>query len=145
MEQARVSVLRDFQDEEPYIVADIPQLKQLFLNLFLNALEAMGREGELTVRISRKRLQSDTWIIVEVADTGPGIPESIRANIFNPFFTTKSRGSGLGLAICRGIVDAHRGTIRAEERHDRRGTVMIIEFPASVQSPAFAETNVVLR
>jgi signal transduction histidine kinase len=145
LEQARVSVLRDFQDEEPYIVADIPQLKQLFLNLFLNALEAMGREGELTVRISRKRLQSDTWIIVEVADTGPGIPESIRANIFNPFFTTKSRGSGLGLAICRGIVDAHRGTIRAEERHDRRGTVMIIEFPASVQSPAFAETNVVLR
>lgn len=145
LEQARVSVVRDFQDEEPYIVADMPQLKQLFLNLFLNALEAMGREGKLTVRISRKRLQSDTWIIVEVADTGPGIPESIRANIFNPFFTTKSRGSGLGLAICRGIVDAHRGTIRAEERHDRSGTVMIVEFPASVQSPAFVETNVVLQ
>jgi signal transduction histidine kinase len=96
LEQARVTVLRDFQDEEPYIVADIPQLKQLFLNLLLNALEAIGREGEVTVRISRKRLQSDTWIIVEVADTGPGIPEAIRANIFNPFFTTKARGSGLG-------------------------------------------------
>ena len=145
LEQARVTVLRDFQDEEPYIVADIPQLKQLFLNLLLNALEAIGREGEVTVRISRKRLQSDTWIIVEVADTGPGIPEAIRANIFNPFFTTKARGSGLGLAICRGIVDAHRGTIRAEERHDRRGTVIVVEFPASVQSHAFAETNVVLH
>ena len=145
LEQARVTVVRDFQDEEPYILADVPQLKQLFLNLLLNALEAIGRDGEVVVRISRKRLQSDTWIIVEVADTGPGIPESIRANIFNPFFTTKARGSGLGLAICRGIVDAHRGTIRAEERHDRPGTVIVVEFPSSVQSPAFAETNVVLH
>jgi signal transduction histidine kinase len=145
LEQSRVTVVRDFQDVEPYVVADIPQLKQLFLNLFINALEAMGRDGELTVRISRKRLQTETWVVAEVADTGPGIPESIRANIFNPFFTTKPRGSGLGLAICRGIVDAHRGTIRAEERHDRSGTVVIVEFPASVQNPAFAETNVVLH
>jgi signal transduction histidine kinase len=145
LEQSRVAVVREFQDEEPYVVADIPQLKQLFLNLFINALEAMGRDGELTVRVSRKRLQEETWIIAEVADTGPGIPESIRADIFNPFFTTKPRGSGLGLAICRGIVDAHRGTIRAEARHDRRGTVIIVEFPARVQNPAFAEPDALLH
>jgi signal transduction histidine kinase len=145
LEQSRVTVVREFQDDEPYVAADIAQLKQLFLNLFLNALEAMGRDGELTVRVSRKRIQSDTWVVVEVADTGPGIPEGIRASIFNPFFTTKSRGSGLGLAICRGIVDAHRGTIRAEPRHDRPGTIMIVEFPASVQTPTFAETDVLLQ
>lgn len=145
LEQSRVTVVREFQDDEPYVVADTAQLKQLFLNLFLNALEAMGRDGELTVRVSRKRIQSDTWIVAEVADTGPGIPEGIRASIFNPFFTTKARGSGLGLAICRGIVDAHRGTIRAEPRHDRSGTTMIVEFPASVQTLAFAETDVLLQ
>jgi signal transduction histidine kinase len=142
LEQSRVTVVREFADDEPYVVADIPQLKQLFLNLFINALEAMGRDGELTVRISRKRIQSETWVVAEVADTGPGIPESIQANIFNPFFTTKPRGSGLGLAICRGIVDAHRGTIRAEARHDRRGTALIVEFPASFRNPAFAESDV---
>jgi signal transduction histidine kinase len=141
LEQSSVTVVRDFQDDEPYVVADIPQLKQLFLNLFINALEAMGRNGELTVKISRKRIQTETWLVVEVADTGPGIPESIRANVFNPFFTTKPRGSGLGLAICRGIVDAHRGTIRAEERHDRLGTLIIVEFPANVRNPAFAEPD----
>lgn len=145
LEQSRVTVVREFQDDEPFVVADIAQLKQLFLNLFLNALEAMGRDGELTVRITRKRIQSDTWLVAEVADTGPGIPEGIRASIFNPFFTTKSRGSGLGLAICRGIVDAHRGTIRAEPRLDRSGTTMIVEFPAGVQTPAFAETNALLQ
>jgi signal transduction histidine kinase len=145
LEQSRVTVIREFQDDEPYVVADTAQLKQLFLNLFLNALEAMGRDGELIVRITRKRIQSDTWLIAEVTDTGPGIPEGIRASIFNPFFTTKSRGSGLGLAICRGIVDAHRGTIRAEPRHDRPGTTMIVEFPAGVQTPAFAETNALLQ
>ena len=145
LEQSRVTVVREFQDDEPYVVADTAQLKQLFLNLFLNALEAMGRDGELTVRITRKRIQSDTWLVAEVSDTGPGIPEAIRGSIFNPFFTTKSRGSGLGLAICRGIVDAHRGTIRAESRPDRSGTTMIVEFPAGVQTPAFAETNALLQ
>ena len=145
LEQSSVTLVRDFQDDEPYVVADVPQLKQLFLNLFINALEAMGRNGELTVKISRKRIQTETWLVAEVADTGPGIPESIRANVFNPFFTTKPRGSGLGLAICRGIVDAHRGTIRAEERHDRLGTVMIVEFPASVRNPALVEPDALLH
>jgi signal transduction histidine kinase len=145
LEQSRVTVVREFHDDEPYVVADTAQLKQLFLNLFLNALEAMGRDGDLTVRITRKRIQSDTWLVAEVSDTGPGIPEAIRGSIFNPFFTTKARGSGLGLAICRGIVDAHRGTIRAEPRPDRSGTTMIVEFPAGVQTPAFAETNALLQ
>ena len=142
LEQARIAVVRDFQDENPYIVADVPQLKQLFLNLFINAIEAMGRDGELTVRITRRTGQENTWIVADICDTGAGIPEAIRANIFNPFFTTKPRGSGLGLAICRGIVDAHRGTIRAEARSDRHGTAIIVEFPSTVHDPSYPEQSV---
>jgi signal transduction histidine kinase len=115
------------------------QLKQLFLNLLLNAVEAMGPGGEIAVQARRRDLQGSQWIVVEVLDTGPGIPESVGAKIFDPFFTTKARGSGLGLAICRGITDAHRGTIRAENRTDRSGTIFIVEFPASIGTLSLAE------
>jgi signal transduction histidine kinase len=105
------------------------QLKQLFLNLFLNAIEAMGNEGTLTVRITRKHTQGQPWIVVDVSDTGPGISDTVAANIFDPFFTTKARGSGLGLTICRGITDAHRGTIRAEKTPGTSGTTIVVELP----------------
>ena len=142
LDQARIAVVRDFQDPSPFIVADVPQLKQLFLNLFINAIEAMGSDGEITVRITRRSAQETTWLVAEVCDTGAGIPEAIRINIFNPFFTTKPRGSGLGLAICRGIVDAHRGTIRAEARSDRHGTMIIVEFPSAVHDLAYPEQTI---
>jgi PAS domain S-box-containing protein len=129
LEQTRTTVTRDFHDPAPFVSIDESQLKQLFLNLFLNAIEAMGTDGLLTVRISRKHLQETPWIVVDVSDTGPGIPETVAANIFDPFFTTKSRGSGLGLTICRGITDAHRGTIRAERNPSGVGTTIVVEFP----------------
>jgi two-component system nitrogen regulation sensor histidine kinase GlnL len=139
LEQTHTSVRCDFQDHTPLVTVDESQLKQLFLNLFLNSIEAMGTNGEIAVVVSRKEAQGRQWITVEVSDTGPGIPDSVRANIFDPFFTTKSRGSGLGLAICRGIADAHRGAIRAENRPDRRGAIVIIEFPANVEIPFLVE------
>jgi signal transduction histidine kinase/MFS family permease len=129
LEQTRTSVVRDFQDPAPYVAIEESQLKQLFLNLFLNAIEAMGNEGALTVRITRKHTQGQSWIVVDVSDTGPGISDSVAANIFDPFFTTKVRGSGLGLTICRGITDAHRGTIRAERNQDSSGTTIVVELP----------------
>jgi PAS domain S-box-containing protein len=135
LEQTRTNIRCDFKDHAPFVAVDEAQLKQLFLNLFLNSIEAMGTDGELAVLVSRKEAQGRQWITVEVSDTGPGIPDSVRAHIFDPFFTTKSRGSGLGLAICRGIADAHRGAIRAENRADRRGAMVVIEFPANVEIP----------
>lgn len=129
LEQTRTSVVRDFQDPAPYVAIEESQLKQLFLNLFLNAIEAMGNEGALTVRITRKHTQGQSWIVVDVSDTGPGISDTVAANIFDPFFTTKVRGSGLGLTICRGITDAHRGTIRAERNQDSPGTTIVVELP----------------
>ena len=129
LEQTRTSVTRDFQDPAPYVTIEESQLKQLFLNLFLNAIEAMGTGGTLTVRITRKHTQGQPLIVVDVSDTGPGISDAVAANIFDPFFTTKAQGSGLGLTICRGITDAHRGTIRAEKNPDGPGTTIIVELP----------------
>ncbi|HEV8485379.1 MAG TPA: ATP-binding protein [Blastocatellia bacterium] len=142
LEQTRTIVHCDFLDSAPFVAIEEAQLKQLFLNLLLNAIEAMGPGGQVTIQVHRKDLHGSQCVIAEVADTGPGIPESVKTNIFDPFFTTKPRGSGLGLAICRGITDAHRGTIRAESRPDRSGTVFIVEFPASLESAVFAEENV---
>jgi PAS domain S-box-containing protein len=145
LDQARITVQSRFDDSTPFVAIDESQLKQLFLNLLLNAIEAMSSGGHLTVRITRKDSLGKPWIVVEVSDTGPGIPDSVRPNIFDPFFTTKPRGSGLGLAICRGITDAHRGTIRAENNEDGTGTTITVEFPAVSQAGSFMDHSAVTR
>ncbi len=142
-EQTHTVVRCDFQDSAPFVAVHDSQLKQLFLNLFLNAVEAMGGHGELSVRVSKRELHSNAWIVVEVSDTGPGIPESLRTNIFEPFFTTKPKGSGLGLAICRGIADAHLGTIRAESRSAGPGTTIVVEFPSPSDHLLLAQESAV--
>lgn len=129
LEQTRTAVVREFRDPAPFVSIEEGQLKQLFLNLLLNAIEAMGTDGTITIKITRKHTQGMPWIVVDVSDTGPGIADTVAANIFDPFFTTKSRGSGLGLTICRGITDAHRGTIRAERNLDGPGTTIVVELP----------------
>jgi PAS domain S-box-containing protein len=143
LEQTRTGLHREFLDSKLLVSVDPSQLKQLFLNLFLNAIEAMGVGGQLTVRVRRRQVDNGTWIAAEVLDSGPGIDESIRAHIFDPFFTTKPRGSGLGLAICRGIMDAHRGTIRAENNPEGVGTTIVVEFPAVSEEAGLLETKTV--
>jgi C4-dicarboxylate-specific signal transduction histidine kinase len=92
----------------PAVLADPSQLEQVFLNICLNACQAMdGKQGKLAVR---SRL-SDGQVSVDVEDTGPGIPETVRPNLFKPFFTTKREGNGLGLAISARIVAEHGGHI----------------------------------
>jgi PAS domain S-box-containing protein len=131
LEQSRTAVRCEFHDPMPFVSVDEAQLKQLFLNLCLNAVEAMGNGGGLSINVFRKRTHGGHWIVVEVSDTGPGIPEAVKSSIFDPFFSTKPRGSGLGLAICRGITDAHAGLIRAENHLDGPGATIIVEFPAT--------------
>jgi signal transduction histidine kinase len=114
-------------------------LTQLFLNLLLNAIEAMGNGGEAFIQVNRRDRHGADWIVVEVSDTGPGIPASLRNSVFDPFFTTKTRGSGLGLSICRGITDAHHGSIRVDERADRSGTAIVVEFPANAERSSVTE------
>jgi len=113
------------------IIGNASQLEQLFLNLCLNALEAMEPGGELTIRVADLCEAGGTTLLIEVSDTGPGIAEDILPNIFNPFVTTKARGSGSGLAICRSIADAHRAALRARNNTERRGATFTLEFPVS--------------
>ena len=131
LEQTRTSVQTTLDDSSLFVTIDESSLKQLFLNLLQNAIEAMGYDGELDIRIARRQMAGSAWVAIEISDTGPGIPESVRERIFEPFFTTKATGSGLGLAICRSIVDAHRGSIRAQNNPGRSGTTVIVELPAA--------------
>jgi PAS domain S-box-containing protein len=122
------------------ILGNIIQLEQLFLNLCLNAMEAMDGGGELTVRVADLADGGGTTLLVEISDTGTGIREDLLSTIFDAFVSTKARSSGLGLAICRAVADAHRARLSARNNVGRPGSTFTIEFPVpvSVASPAAA-------
>ena len=112
--------------ELPLFESSPEALKQILLNLALNALQAMPEGGRLTVRTALK--DGKVWLSVE--DTGPGIPEDIRRRIFEPFFTTKPEGTGLGLSITHNLVKALSGEIHIHSR-EGAGTRVEIELPLS--------------
>jgi signal transduction histidine kinase len=131
MEQAGISVRVSTDDDLPPVHADHAQLKQLLLNILLNAIEAMEGGGELSVLIRRQPEGEGEGLILEVSDTGSGIPSRLLERIFDPFVTTKPEGSGLGLSICRSIADAHQATIKASNNPGGRGATITIQFPAA--------------
>ena len=106
-----VKVIREFAADVPCIHADRQQLRQLFLNLFTNASDAMPRGGTLTLRVTA--LPDERQILIEIVDTGEGIPPEILPKVTEPFYTTKpeGKGTGLGLAICRRIAEGHGGSL----------------------------------
>ncbi len=117
----------------PKVKVDLNQMHQVFLNLFLNAIQAMPNGGELRIEadpVFSKPLsrRSADYVQVAVSDTGEGIPSTIISKIFDPFFTTKAKGVGLGLSISYQIVKKHGGTIRVESR-EGNGTSFFITFP----------------
>jgi PAS domain S-box-containing protein len=118
------------------VLGNPSQLQQLFLNLCLNAIQAMEPGGELTVRVADLSEGGGSTLIVEVADTGPGIPDDLLAIIFDPFVTTKPHGTGLGLAICRGIADAHHARLVARNNAGRPGCTFTVEFPVAAGRPS---------
>ena len=113
----------------PTVYADGKQMQQVFLNIILNAFQAMTSGGVLTISTSRILLQERAFVKIDVADTGPGIPPQILEKIFTPFFTTKAQGTGLGLPICSKLINLHNGAIRVAS-NDYCGTVFTIELPA---------------
>jgi two-component system NtrC family sensor kinase len=117
----------------PQVHSDIQQLNHLFMNIILNAAQAMGGKGELNVKTLF--LPESGRVRIEIVDTGPGIPEHVLPHIFDPFFTTKQEGegTGLGLSLVYGIVEAHGGQIKARNVPDG-GAAFIIELP--IQSKA---------
>ena len=112
----------------PLVLGDIQQLNHVFLNIILNAAQAMDGRGKLV--ISSARSPNNQKIIIEISDTGPGIPEDVLPHVFEPFYTTKEegKGTGLGLSLAYGIVESHKGIIMARNNPDQ-GAVFIVELP----------------
>jgi two-component system NtrC family sensor kinase len=110
--------------EIPLVKADFGQLRQAFVNLALNACEAMGKGGTLT--IETRELGDEVELVM--SDTGPGIPKEHLSRIFDPFFTTKEKGTGLGLSVVYGIVQRHGGRIEAQSEPGR-GTTFLVRLP----------------
>ncbi|HEX6809635.1 MAG TPA: ATP-binding protein [Gemmatimonadaceae bacterium] len=113
--------------ELPTVQGDPRQLQQVLLNLVMNAIQAMEPLGGGTLRIITRR--DDDRVLLEVADTGRGIPAEARAHVFEPFFTTKRDGTGLGLSVSYGIVAAHGGAISIAHT-DAGGTMFRVTLPA---------------
>lgn len=113
----------------PTVYADGKQMQQVFLNIILNAFQAMAGGGTLTITTYLCSREERAYVRVDVADTGPGIPPQVLEKIFTPFFTTKAQGTGLGLPICCKLVRLHNGEMRVAS-DNRNGTVFTVELPA---------------
>lgn len=128
-----IVVEREFPDELPMIIADRQGLRQVYLNLFTNAIDAMEQGGTLTISLRAYDTgESDKkTVTIEISDTGIGIQPDNMQKIQDAFFTTKpeGKGTGLGLAICRRIVKEHGGTM-AIESTEGKGTKVLITLPA---------------
>lgn len=121
----KIEIVKDFAENMPEVETDPLQQQQVFLNLLLNAADAMPEGGVLTVRTSCDR-QGD-WIEIVVSDTGQGIGEGLADKIFKPFFTTKPKGTGLGLATTKRLVQQFGGCIKVTSQ--QVGTSFKIRFP----------------
>jgi len=110
------------------LYGDQELLKQVFLNLVINAIDAMPDGGELRVDVSEETQTG--FMAIQISDTGAGIPNHILGSIFNPFFTTKptGKGTGLGLAVSKGIIEKHGGDIKAESKPGE-GARFIVYLP----------------
>ncbi len=128
--ERNILVVKDFSPGLPSLFCEPQQIKQVFINLFFNAMQAMGANGRLTVKTSRERQGEKDFIQVEVTDTGGGIQADILDNIFNPFFTTKFEGTGLGLSIAHKIILKHKGTIHVIN-DPGVGATFLLQFPVA--------------
>jgi len=128
LKEKRITLVKEYAPADPVISADRELLKQVFLNLILNAVQAMSEDRRLTISTHVGHDESGTRRTdVRIEDTGIGIPPEHLSRIFEPFFTTKARGTGLGLALVRRILEQHRAAIRVESELGR-GAVFTIVF-----------------
>jgi len=122
-----IHIITDFQPDLAPIIADKNQLQQVFLNLIINAKDALDRGGTIRIKTQAKA----HWVVIRFEDNGCGIPAEDLEKVFLPLYTTKQEGtgSGLGLSISQSIIEDHKGFIEAKSRPGK-GTTFIIRFPA---------------
>jgi signal transduction histidine kinase len=151
MAPAQIDVRCEVDPLVPQLWCDGGKIKQVLLNLVLNAVQAMPQGGTLSIAatISRPFLSEGPAVCLTVSDTGTGIPADLQSRIFDPFFTTKDDGTGLGLAIVHALIEAHHGRIDVESRPGH-GTTFVITLPqgpirnasVSLEAPAWAAGSV---
>ena len=155
--QHNVELAQRLSDNSAAVQLDRDKMQQVFINLFMNAIQAMDRGGRLGVTTARKILDRDdlegpedaeclqpgqATVICHVEDTGTGIPESKVDKVFDPFFTTKpvGKGTGLGLSVTRNIIGLHGGTIQIKNRIEG-GVRVTLKFKALEEDPRVEEEN----
>ncbi len=137
----QIRIEKMYGENLPMIKVDREQIKQVFLNILLNAIEATPENGQITVKTrSFSKPGGEPYLQIEITDTGKGIPEEYLEDIFNPFFTTKSKGSGLGLSISNQIIQEHHGYISVESQLNK-GTSFYINLPLKQEHPRRRKTD----
>jgi signal transduction histidine kinase len=128
----QVSVSSNLNDGIPLLLGDRGQLHQVFLNLMVNAIEAMGTvtDRARVLGVTSNTIQGFSGVIVTIEDSGTGIEGEEKDRIFEPFFTTKAGGTGIGLAICRSIVEAHEGSLGASAKKPY-GAIFRVALPTA--------------
>ena len=126
LDDTGIQVEKNLSPDLPLILCDFQQIKQVFINLFYNSIETMEEGGTLTMK--SYPVWEDNTAVIEVSDTGKGIPAEVLNNIFNPFFTTRDKGVGLGLSIVQKIISYHRGSIEARNNLEK-GVTFTIRLP----------------
>ena len=132
---AHIKTVKEIDKDLPITMADQLQLRQVFVNILINAREAMKNGGTLEVKTAYDAGTDN--IKIEISDTGEGIEEKLTEDIFRPFFTTKSKGTGVGLAITKRIIEEHRGTISVRKGKDER---TLFEIVLPVKKPDKEQT-----
>ncbi|MBI5016266.1 MAG: HAMP domain-containing protein [Deltaproteobacteria bacterium] len=130
-----VEIVKDYAPDLPEVLIDPNQMEQVFINMLLNASQAMAGRGLLTIRTVLA--PQPGWVCVRITDTGSGIPEEYLGRIFDPFFTTKSKGTGLGLSVSYGIVENHGGAIEVQSSKGE-GTTFTVRLPVAPDEGAEA-------
>jgi signal transduction histidine kinase len=130
--QQNITVERRYECDHAGVMGEASQLKQVFLNLLMNALQAMPEGGRIIGTVGRCRPEFISpvgdWVQIEIADSGPGMTPEVLEKIFDPFFTTKREGTGLGLSICHSIIQQHDGEIEVQSRLGQ-GTTAVVRLP----------------
>ena len=130
-----IEIVKNYMKEAPKVYAAQDRLKQVFLTVFLNGIESMDDRGTLVINTSYDRKDKGGLIskagelVIEIKDTGRGIPPEILPKIFDPFFSTKENGTGLGLSVAHQIVAYHGGSIEVKETAVGKGTCFSLRFP----------------